>query len=152
MSDKNPFVKFFKHSEFCEWIDIAIKKFAISSGKHYETIYNSKVVEILSHIDPESKDFIPDFFKFKENKNISIDNVYDIISSQYCDKKYWKKYKDEEEKRMKAQTTLEPNTNIKCNKCGLKKIYTTGIQSRASDEATTQIYNCLNCNHFWKRY
>jgi len=53
----------------------------------------------------------------------------------------------------KASDTM-PKTQTDCQKCGGKEAYYWSQQTRASDEAETQFYECVNkkCKHRWRAY
>lgn len=77
------------------------------------------------------------------------DGVNKLLNS--FDNKQWDDLNEIEKKRMHAQSTKTPNTNIKCKKCGNESIFMYERQTRAADEATTQFYTCLSsaCNNRW---
>jgi len=109
----------------------------------------SKIEELEYLVDPESPSYDENLFK----GCVSIDDFLDVISNPFKSK-HWDIYKENEKKRLHAlekSKIYEPNTNKKCNKCNKKSIFTSSVQSRSSDEATTQIYLCLNCSHTWKQ-
>jgi DNA-directed RNA polymerase subunit M/transcription elongation factor TFIIS len=139
----------------CDWINKAVTEFVKTNSKNInkDTLYEIKLFEIMSYIDPDSPQYIENFFDMGEGTK-TYEDIKKSIHEVFCNKKFWKKYEEEEKKRIKAlkeTSVLEPNTDKKCRKCKLKKIYTIGVQSRSSDEATTQLYRCLNCGHFWKQ-
>jgi DNA-directed RNA polymerase subunit M/transcription elongation factor TFIIS len=75
---------------------------------------------------------------------------------QFLDKPFscsqWGKYKKIEDERIKAdkEKKLEPNTSMKCNKCG-GGIFYYEMQTRSSDESSTKFYNCVKCSNNWKK-
>jgi transcription factor S len=40
----------------------------------------------------------------------------------------------------------------KCPKCKHCEAYNWSLQTRATDEAETQFYRCIKCNHTWREY
>jgi DNA-directed RNA polymerase subunit M/transcription elongation factor TFIIS len=46
---------------------------------------------------------------------------------------------------MKIKNTID----IKCKKCGSENIYVRFVQMRGTDEATSRIYECLDCKNTW---
>jgi DNA-directed RNA polymerase subunit M/transcription elongation factor TFIIS len=42
--------------------------------------------------------------------------------------------------------------DIKCPKCGQKKVDSWTQQTRASDEPPTTFYKCRNCHYSWREY
>ena len=54
-------------------------------------------------------------------------------------------------RRDDSDIKLQCNTiNIKCRRCGGEQIYQSQKQTRAADEAATNIYLCLNCGYTWR--
>jgi len=51
----------------------------------------------------------------------------------------------------KSLQTL-PKTKIDCPKCGNREAYWWMLQTRSSDEPTTQFYRCTKCDHTWRLY
>ena len=51
------------------------------------------------------------------------------------------------------QEVIEQKTKntfgIKCRQCGSENIYMESKQTRSSDEATTKIYECIDCGNRW---
>ena len=47
------------------------------------------------------------------------------------------------------QIKVKNTYDRKCKKCGSTDIYVMSVQKRASDEATTKVYECLNCGNKW---
>tara|TARA_Y100000310_G_C20255527_1_gene611157 strand:- start:109 stop:426 length:318 start_codon:yes stop_codon:yes gene_type:complete len=45
-----------------------------------------------------------------------------------------------------------PKTNIDCPKCEHKEAFFWTQQTRASDEAETQFFECTKCRHRWRSY
>jgi len=45
-----------------------------------------------------------------------------------------------------------PKTNIECSECGNNEAYYVIRQTRAADEPSTRIYECVKCNHKWREY
>lgn len=45
-----------------------------------------------------------------------------------------------------------PTTFQLCPKCDHKKAYYVLRQTRAADEPTTRIYQCVKCSHKWREY
>jgi|SRR3989338_3723345 len=45
-----------------------------------------------------------------------------------------------------------PKTQIECPKCGNNQAYYWLVQTRASDEAETQFFRCIKCDHQWRNY
>jgi DNA-directed RNA polymerase subunit M len=58
------------------------------------------------------------------------------------------------EEASSEEETLSENEfeDMNCPKCGEKKVISWMEQTRASDEAPTRFYKCLNCNHTWREY
>ncbi len=42
--------------------------------------------------------------------------------------------------------------DIKCPKCGKKRVISWIEQTRASDEPPTRFYKCTNCGYTWREY
>jgi len=63
----------------------------------------------------------------------------------------WNVHKEYEEKRKNVKIVREPNTNMTCNNCGLKKIFVVQVQTRSCDEPMTQFHHCLNCGIKFKK-
>ena len=51
----------------------------------------------------------------------------------------------------KAKTSM-PKAQIECPKCENKESYYWTQQTRASDEAETQFFECVKCKHRWRSY
>ena len=51
----------------------------------------------------------------------------------------------------KAQEVM-PKTDAECPKCEHKVAYFWSQQTRASDEAETQFFECVKCKHRWRAY
>ena len=152
----NPFLNVFKSGPFCDLIARAIHDYVKNEvpGSNKGILYEHKLFEILSYVDPESPDYVPDLFGLEKKKEITYQDIYNTISSIYCNKPFWEKYRVDEIRRIEALkevSVLEPNTDKSCRKCKMKKVFTYGIQARKADEATTQMYSCLNCGNFWKQ-
>lgn len=45
-----------------------------------------------------------------------------------------------------------PTIKILCEKCGHDEAVWWMLQTRSADEATTQFYRCVKCNHTWRNY
>ena len=45
-----------------------------------------------------------------------------------------------------------PKTDVKCPKCNHDKAYYWMAQTRSADEAETQFFRCVKCNHYWRNY
>ena len=45
-----------------------------------------------------------------------------------------------------------PTIKIECEKCGHGEAVWWMLQTRSADEATTQFYRCIKCNHTWRNY
>jgi len=45
-----------------------------------------------------------------------------------------------------------PKTQLECPKCEHKEAYFWSQQTRASDEAETQFFECVKCNYRWRKY
>ena len=45
-----------------------------------------------------------------------------------------------------------PKTEAECPKCAHKVAYFWSQQTRASDEAETQFFECVKCKHRWRAY
>lgn len=121
-----------------------LSQYKIKSLANYEWIFQIYVNNIISMIDSTSENYNEEFAEdLKKEK-------YEILSEKYINKKYWKKYKDLEDKRKEINTKLEPNSNIPCKKCGLKTIFNDRKQTRGADEPMTEFYNCLNCGFMWR--
>ncbi|MFQ5920485.1 MAG: transcription factor S [Nitrososphaerales archaeon] len=45
-----------------------------------------------------------------------------------------------------------PTTKVECPKCGHDTAVWWMLQTRSADEATTQFYRCVKCNHTWRHY
>lgn len=45
-----------------------------------------------------------------------------------------------------------PTIKIDCEKCGHDEAVWWMLQTRSADEATTQFYRCVECNHTWRNY
>lgn len=47
-----------------------------------------------------------------------------------------------------------PKVSVQCPKCGKSEAYFWAQQTRASDEAETQFFECINarCRHRWRTY
>ena len=55
--------------------------------------------------------------------------------------------------RQEVITKKIKNTfGIKCKQCGSENIYMESKQTRSADEATTKIYECLDCGNMWRVY
>ncbi len=46
----------------------------------------------------------------------------------------------------------EEYEDIKCPKCGKKKVISWMQQTRASDEPPTRFYKCMACGYTWREY
>lgn len=54
-------------------------------------------------------------------------------------------------RRDDSDIKLQCNTiNITCRRCGSDQIHQSQKQTRAADEAATNIYLCLNCGYTWR--
>lgn len=49
-------------------------------------------------------------------------------------------------------TQALPTINKECPKCGHGQAVWWMLQTRSADEATTQFYRCVKCNHTWRNY
>jgi DNA-directed RNA polymerase subunit M len=45
-----------------------------------------------------------------------------------------------------------PKTKIKCEKCENDKAYWWMVQTRSTDESTTQFFRCTKCSYTWRDY
>ena len=45
-----------------------------------------------------------------------------------------------------------PKTQTECPRCGHKEAYFWTQQTRSSDEAETQFFECTKCKHRWRTY
>jgi len=45
-----------------------------------------------------------------------------------------------------------PKTQVDCPKCGNNQAYYWLVQTRSSDEAETQFFRCVKCDHQWRNY
>jgi DNA-directed RNA polymerase subunit M len=45
-----------------------------------------------------------------------------------------------------------PKATVDCPKCGNREAYWWLLQTRSSDEPTTQFYRCTKCDHTWRLY
>jgi len=54
----------------------------------------------------------------------------------------------EDERKIRTMPTIR----IECPKCGYKKAYWWTVQTRGGDEAATQFFRCMKCNHTWREY
>ena len=63
--------------------------------------------------------------------------------------------RDIEKKEIVVTEGLEgtlPTTKIICEKCGHNKATWVIRQTRAADEPSTRIYQCIKCKHKWREY
>ena len=49
-------------------------------------------------------------------------------------------------------TEVLPTINIECPKCNNNLAVWWMLQTRSADEATTQFFRCIKCNHTWRNY
>ncbi len=49
-------------------------------------------------------------------------------------------------------TEVLPTINIECPKCTNNLAVWWMLQTRSADEATTQFFRCIKCNHTWRNY
>ena len=49
-------------------------------------------------------------------------------------------------------TEVLPTINIECPKCNNNLAVWWLLQTRSADEATTQFFRCIKCNHTWRNY
>lgn len=128
-------------------IEKAILNYSVKKGKInniVRSVYNMKINEVISLINPKSANYDKDLFKgIKE-----YDDIYEIIEDPFVGK-IWNKLKNEEKKRLNVKHKQEPNTNIKCKKCKTKNVFNYEKQTRSADEPATQFYVCLKCNYKW---
>jgi len=45
-----------------------------------------------------------------------------------------------------------PKTEVDCPKCEFKEAFFWTQQTRSSDEAETQFFQCVKCSHRWRSY
>ena len=45
-----------------------------------------------------------------------------------------------------------PTIKITCERCGHDEAVWWMLQTRSADEATTQFYRCIKCEHTWRNY
>ena len=45
-----------------------------------------------------------------------------------------------------------PTVRIECPKCGNMKAYVWQVQTRGTDESSTQFFRCTKCNHTFREY
>lgn len=105
---------------------------------------------LLPYLDKESQLYDPNLIRDKDGK---LDNtkVLKILDNPF-ENKSWEKYKKIEEERINADKNkkLEPNTTMKCNKCG-GGVFCYEVQIRSPDEPTTKFYCCVKCPNNWKK-
>lgn len=71
---------------------------------------------------------------------------------QLINKQLREKINIEDFKRQTVSAKFKNTSDRKCNKCGSDNIYVESRQTRAADEATTKIYECLDCGNRWNEY
>jgi DNA-directed RNA polymerase subunit M len=54
--------------------------------------------------------------------------------------------------REAAQLRTLPTINVECPNCGNNKAYVWLVQTRGSDESSTQFMRCTRCNHTYREY
>jgi len=52
----------------------------------------------------------------------------------------------------KSKDAMPKTDDVECPKCGNKIAYFWSQQTRASDEAETQFFECVKCKHRWRDY
>jgi len=45
-----------------------------------------------------------------------------------------------------------PTVRVECPKCGNNQAYVWQVQTRGSDESSTQFFRCTKCNHTFREY
>ena len=146
----NPFINIYKENiDFAQLLYRVIFDYTLSTYKYknqniLETMFNYKIIKILSYVDSESPLYDCKMFTGSD----IYESVYNIVTDVFSNK-YWNDLKEIEKKRLSVQSTKEPNTNIICKKCKKESIYVYEKQVRCSDEAMTQFYSCLNCGNKW---
>ena len=58
--------------------------------------------------------------------------------------------KENMNKAMVAQEEKSVSAQLKCGKCGMRKVSYTQAQTRAADEPMTTFCECMNCGNRWK--
>jgi len=76
---------------------------------------------------------------YKESKNKSI-----IVKEKINNK--------EKIKIIDKNIETLPKTQMDCPKCGNNQAYYWLVQTRSSDEAETQFFRCVKCDHQWRNY
>ena len=51
---------------------------------------------------------------------------------------------------MVAQEEKSVSSQLKCGKCGMRKVSYTQAQTRSADEPMTTFCECMNCGNRWK--
>jgi DNA-directed RNA polymerase subunit M len=54
------------------------------------------------------------------------------------------------DKRAAAKGTTLPTINVECPKCGNNTAYVWQVQTRGSDESSTQFLRCTRCNYTFR--
>ncbi len=62
------------------------------------------------------------------------------------------KGEDKEMLVITEKTDTLPKTKINCEKCGNNEAYWVIRQTRAADEPSTRIYQCVKCMYKWREY
>lgn len=89
--------------------------------------------------DLNKKDIVCRNCNYKEGKNKNI-----IIKEKINNK--------EKIKIIDKNIETLPKTQIDCPKCGNNQAYYWLVQTRSSDEAETQFFRCIKCDHQWRSY
>jgi transcription elongation factor S-II len=58
--------------------------------------------------------------------------------------------KENMDKAMVAQEERSISSQLRCGKCGQKKVSYTQAQTRSADEPMTTFCTCMNCGNRWK--
>ena len=51
-----------------------------------------------------------------------------------------------------GRLSTHPKVSVECPKCGNTEAYFWTVQTRSSDEASTQFFRCTRCGHTWREY
>jgi DNA-directed RNA polymerase subunit M/transcription elongation factor TFIIS len=75
----------------------------------------------------------------------NIDELQKMINNDLLQRINMDQFKSKKSYTMKMKNTDQ----ITCKKCKSDNIFERSVQMRSADEATSKIYECLNCGNTW---